>query len=266
MPDPLIDVDALSDSLHQLQVFDVRWYLADPGRGESEYRAAHIPGAVFVDLDKDLSSVPGSNGRHPLPTPGDFALTLGRLGLHRNDQVVVYDDAAGRIAARLWWMLRSIGHTGVRVLDGGIPAWIEAGNTTESGWIAPSHVDYGTVDDFSNSVTLDELEGRSLVDARAPERFRGDFEPVDPRPGHIPGAINIPTDVFVEDGRLRSADSMASLFVGIDDPVMSCGSGVTACHAALAYTIAGNPIPDVYVGSYSEWSRTDRDVSTGETP
>lgn len=266
MQSPLIDAAGLSTRLDETRIFDVRWYLADPGRGEAEYRAAHIPGAVFVDLDRDLSAEPGPAGRHPLPDPGDFAATLGRLGLHRDDQVVVYDDVAGRVAARMWWMLEAVGHSKVRVLDGGIQAWVDAGLDTESGWITPPPTSYGPIDGFSRVVTVHDLSGRALVDARAPERFAGEFEPVDPRPGHIPGATNIPTDEFIEDGVFRSPESLAELFAEMDDPVMSCGSGVTACHAALAYTVAGHSPPEVYIGSYSEWSRSDREVATGTSP
>lgn len=264
---PLITVDELASSLDSTHVCDIRWDLTDPDKGRSTYEEGHIPGAVFVDLDRDLSAPPGNSGRHPLPTPADFAATLGELGIRFDSHVVAYDDVAGRIAARMWWMLRSIGHEKVQLLDGGYQAWAQAGLDVDGDTVIPEPTDYPVPDGFAGTVGHDQLEGRTVVDARAAERYRGDFEPVDPRAGHIPGAINIPTSENVDEkGRFREATTLARIYDGVETPVMSCGSGVTACHDALAMVVAGREIPDVYVGSFSEWSRLGFPVATGPEP
>lgn len=261
---PIITVDELASSRDSLHICDIRWDLTDPSKGRATYEKGHIPGAVFVDLDRDLSGAPGDAGRHPLPDPADFATTLGGLGISPDSHVIVYDDVAGRIAARMWWMLRSIGHEKVQVLDGGYQAWVEAGHEGDVGTVVPERAWYPVPDGFTGVVGHDKLEGRTVIDARAAERYRGDFEPVDPKAGHIPGAVNIPTSENLDaNGRFRDATALAQTYGDLASPVMSCGSGVTACHDALAMVVAGREMPDVYIGSFSEWSRLGLPVATG---
>jgi thiosulfate/3-mercaptopyruvate sulfurtransferase len=278
----------------ELRIADVRWSLAEPGKGRRDYEAGHIPGAVFVDLDTDLSATSGP-GRHPLPEPAAFADRLGALGFGIRHDIVVYDDAGGTIAARLWWMLDNLGHPRVRVLDGGIGAWTDAGGqiTAEPPSHAPAALDLA--DRWSRVIERDDLANRLgelvLVDVRAPERYRGDVEPVDPVAGHIPGALNIPAaSMFAPDGRFLPAAELRARFearLGSSDEasdrtqggepgpvdarggrqvVTSCGSGVTACHGALAMRVAGLPDPLLYPGSYSDWSRSGMPVATGDEP
>lgn len=266
MPHPLIDPVTLERSRNAVRLFDIRWRLSDPGHGRAAYCAGHIPTAVFVDLDSDLSGSSGSTGRHPLPDPVVFQATLGRLGVGPDDPVVVYDDAGGTTAARMWWMLQAIGHDSIRVLDGGLDAWLAAGFPLETREASPDPVAYPGPISFSGVVDIDALDGRLVVDVRSPERYRGDVEPVDPRPGHIPGAVNIPTSYSLVDGRFADRAALGELYGNLDEPVVSCGSGVTACHTALAMAAAGLDVPEVYVGSYSEWSRSSRPVATGAHP
>ncbi len=228
--------------------------------------AGHVPGAVFVDLDHDLSGS-GGPGRHPLPDIAEFAASLGRLGVGGDDEVVVYDDVSGTIAARLWWMLRSIGHGKVRLLDGGFTTWSNEGRPIERGPVDPTPAVYPAPEGFAGVVLIDHLDGRTILDARSGERYRGEFEPVDPKAGHIPGALSVPTDAnLTSQGRFKSAEELDSQYRGFVDPVISCGSGVSACHDALAMVAAGLPMPGIYIGSFSEWSRLDRPVTTGPEP
>lgn len=265
---PLISIDELASSRDRVHVCDIRWELTDPDKGRSSYEMGHIPGAVFVDLDRDLSGPPGERGRHPLPDLDGFTEKLGRFGIGPDTHVVAYDDTGGRIAARLWWMLRSIGHDSVQVLDGGYQAWTGAGHDVGIGTVTPDPTTYPVPDGFKGVVTHDELDDRRLIDARAAERYRGEFEPADPKAGHIPGALNVPTGRNLDsDGRFLPASDLASVYASIgDNPVVSCGSGVTACHDALAMVVAGRDMPDVYVGSFSEWSHLDLPVATGPHP
>jgi thiosulfate/3-mercaptopyruvate sulfurtransferase len=262
----LISAEALAEQLETLKLFDLRWSLNDPHHGLRSYQTGHIPGAVFVDLDRDLSA-PEGDGRHPLPNIADFVGTLGRLGVSGDDGVVVYDDAGGSVAARLWWMLKSIGHEDVRVLDGGITSWTQSGHPLETTFRSPAPTTYPEVSRFTGALRHDELEGRSLGDVRAPERYRGDVEPIDPKAGHIPGAVNYPIAGNLEDGLFRTSEDLAMRYQDFPrSGVLYCGSGVNACHAALALTIAGRPMPDIYIGSFSDWSRRDLPVSTGPNP
>jgi thiosulfate/3-mercaptopyruvate sulfurtransferase len=265
---PLISVEELETIREEVVLCDLRWDLIDPDKGRTTYEKGHIPGAVFVDLDADLAAAPGEAGRHPLPDPGQFASTLASLGISPDSHVVVYDDVGGRIAARLWWMLRSIGHGSVQVLDGGYQAWTAAGNDVGVGTVTAELAHYPNPSGFSGVVRHEELPGRTVVDARAGERYRGETEPVDPKAGHIPGAINIPTDANLAiDGRFLLGADLKDVYGEVPDgAVVSCGSGVTACHDALAMVLAGRPMPDVYVGSFSEWSRLDLPVNTGPNP
>jgi thiosulfate/3-mercaptopyruvate sulfurtransferase len=265
---PLISVPELAASTERYRICDLRWDLTDPAKGKASYEAGHIPGAVFVDLDEDLAGPPGLGGRHPLPTPTAFAATLGRLGVDPATSVVAYDDVGGRIAARLWWMLRAIGHDQAQVLDGGYQAWVEEGEAIGHGNVTPEPAHYPPPTAFSGVAGNDDLTGRTLIDARSPDRYRGDHEPVDPKAGHIPGAHNVPTSENLDEGgRFRDPGTIGDLYSRFpDDVVVSCGSGVTACHDALAMVVAGRSMPDVYVGSFSEWSRLDLPVVTGDRP
>lgn len=270
----LIGVSRLAAAIDdaELRIADVRWYLDEPQRGRAEYEAGHIPGAVYFDLDTDLS-VAGGPGRHPLPAPDVFADTLGHLGIGNRHTVVAYDSRGGVTAARLWWMLRSIGHEQVAVLDGGIDAWTSAGSglTTsipryapvtyrQQGWRSPI-VDRRMVADRHDAIIL--------VDARSAERFRGDVEPVDPVAGHIPGAVNVPCEGNLgSDGRFLSPPELRRRFkeAGVTDPKRSvayCGSGVTACHNLLAMELAGMDGAALYPGSWSDWSTAGMPVNTG---
>jgi thiosulfate/3-mercaptopyruvate sulfurtransferase len=278
-PRPLVDADSLAARLDDpsLVVCDVRWYL-DGRSGLDAYEAGHIPGAVFVDLDTVLAADPSTGaGRHPLPDPGVFAGALGRLGVGEGVEVVAYDDAGGAVAARLWWMLRAVGQA-VAVLDGGFAAWtgpVERGPGAARPTVARTPVPWPA----TLTVSADEVaaisEGRDtaarLLDARAPERYRGEVEPVDARAGHIPGAINAP---FVENldpstGRFRPPEALRAHYSGLlgdppKDAVAYCGSGVNACHALLALEVAGVPGGRLFPGSWSEWAaRADRPIATG---
>jgi len=267
MTSPLISAGELSRSLDEVQVFDLRWSLTDPDHGVRAYQEGHVPGAVFVDLDRDLAAASGE-GRHPLPPVAAFVATLGRLGIAPGSAVVVYDDMAGAVAARMWWMLKSIGHPGqARVLDGGLQAWVDAGLPLDTGTVTPLPSAYPEVPGYTGVVGHDQLEGRVVADARSPERYRGDVEPVDPKAGHIPGAINYPLASNLEDGLFRDSRELSDLYEAFpDDGVVSCGSGVNACHTALALVVAGRTLPDVYVGSFSDWSLRDLPVATGPNP
>lgn len=258
-----------------LRIADVRWVLGDPERGRRDYEAGHIPGAIFVDLDRDLAA-PSGPGRHPLPSPADVAARMGALGFGSGDFVVACDDSFGTVAARLWWMLDNLGHTRVALLDGGLGAWRDAGLplTTEVPDVAPAEMRFPR-DQWSRIVDREalvaRLDGVTLVDARAPERYRGETEPVDPRAGHVPTALNMPAKVALrDDGTFlppaELAERFGRLVSGGRDVVTSCGSGVTACHTALALRVAGLPDPIVYPGSFSDWSRSDLPVATGAEP
>jgi len=256
-----------------LRICDVRWWLTDPGKGRRDYDAAHLPGAVFVDVDRDLVAADGP-GRHPLPSPADFVARMERLGIGDDGVVVAYDDAGGTIAARLWWMLDDLGQHSVRVLDGGIGAWVAAGGplTAEVAASVPAHLSLRT--SWTRVIDRPVLVGRllagdvTLVDARAPERYRGEIEPIDPVPGHIPGARSHPSaNSLGPDGHFLAQDALLERLGDLGpDVVTSCGSGVTACHTALAMRIAGLPDPILYPGSYSDWSRAGMPVATGDEP
>ncbi len=262
---PLISCQELRRRLGEVIICDIRWSLTEPGVGQSAYERGHIPGAVFVDLEGDLTGDEGP-GRHPLPSPQAFGLTLGRLGIRPDDEVVVYDDMYGVIAARMWWMLRSIGHQTSRLLDGGLGRWLDLGFPVVTGSETRPSTYYPEPEKFTKVASIDTLEGRTVVDARAPERYRGETEPIDPKAGHIPGAINLPTDQNLgPDGTFLPASELRRLYARAGShPVLSCGSGVSACHDAVALVVAGHDLPEIYIGSFSEWSRTDRPVATGE--
>lgn len=274
MTDPVVSVEWLADRLYNedLRVVDVRWFLNDPERGRTEYAAAHIPGATFMDLDSQLSAASG-DGRHPLPDRGAMADNLGRAGIGNEHHVVVYDTGGGGVAARLWWLLRWLGHTEVSILDGGWGAWKRGGYPTEN-----DPEGYEPVDFYEGPVSMPVVDadgvasrlGRAdLVDARAAERYRGEKEPIDPVAGHIPTAVNFPhTGNLTEDGLQQSPDELAERYssLGSREVVVYCGSGVTACLDVLAMERAGLPTPTLYPGSWSDWVARDLPIVTGPDP
>lgn len=260
-------------------VVDVRHQLAQPEHfGEAEYAKAHIPGALFVHLDRDLSArKTGRNGRHPLPTPENAAALFGRLGIDATKQVVAYDQGDGMYAARMWWMLRWLGHEHAAVLDGGFAKWQREGRpvSAETRAAKPTtFVPRGVRPTVSATGIAASLPRHALLllDARAAERYRGDNEPIDPVAGHIPGALNRPyTRNLAADGTFRSAHELRGDFDGMlhgrapEDLVHYCGSGVSACHNLLAAAVAGYPLTRLYPGSWSEWSADpSRPVAKGQ--
>ncbi|MCO5970746.1 sulfurtransferase [Actinoallomurus soli] len=259
---PLIDVQSLVRELRgDVVLLDVRWRLGGPP-GIEAYRRGHLPGAVFVDLDRDLAGPPGPAGRHPLPERQAFQDAMRRAGVRDDALVVVYDDADSTSAARAWWTLRYFGHRRVRVLDGGYHAWVEAGRpvTNEMPKVRPGDFTArpGGLPALDADGAAALAKGGVLLDARAPERYRGEVEPVDPVAGHIPGAVSAPTTGNVGvDGRFLPADLLRERFaeLGATDAAevgAYCGSGVTAAHEILALTVAGVPAA-LYVGSWSNW-------------
>jgi thiosulfate/3-mercaptopyruvate sulfurtransferase len=253
-------------------VLDVRWELACGAQREL-YAQGHIPGAAFIDLDRELSAPPGPGGRHPLPSPVNLVAAMRRAGVSRERPVVVYDAAASLPAARAWWLLRHYGHPDVRVLDGGLAAWVGAGGALASGPETPPSGDFagepGTMAVLDADGAAITAGAGVLLDARAPERFRGDVEPMDPVRGHIPGARNLPmADQLEPTGRLRDPGQLREGFAaaGIDPSVKVgayCGSGITAAHTVLALERAGLE-GALYPGSWSEWvTDPGRPVATG---
>jgi thiosulfate/3-mercaptopyruvate sulfurtransferase len=255
---PLISVEELREELGQVTLLDVR-YATDGPKGAGEYRRGHLPAAVYVDLDRDLAGLPGAGGRHPLPEPAAFEQAMRRVGVSRDRPVVVHDDWGGRAAARAWWLLRFFGHPDVRVLDGGVGAWTAAGGRLETGEVSPEPGDFVAQPGQLPVVDADDvLRVGVLVDARAPERYRGEVEPLDPVAGHIPGAVNVPTTSNLSpEGRFRPPAELAETYrsagaVAGADVAVYCGSGVTAAHDVLALELAGVRAA-LYPGSWSEW-------------
>jgi thiosulfate/3-mercaptopyruvate sulfurtransferase len=277
----LIDAAQLAAALGRpsLVVVDCRFELKDTSAGERAYAVGHIPGAVYAHLDRDLAgAVTGQNGRHPLPDIQSAARTFGRLGIDATTQVVAYDQDTGAWASRLWWMLRWLGHDQVAVVDGGFARWVAEGRPTSD------HVDRPTPRTFvphpraEMLATVADVAAHThdrrwrLLDARAPERFRGEVEPIDKAAGHIPGAANLPfPDNLTVDGTFRPPADLAARFsdalgdVPVEHVVAYCGSGVTACHNLLALEHAGLHGAKLYAGSWSEWSADpSRPIATGE--
>lgn len=252
-----------------VRIADVRWYL-DGRSGLDAYRLGHLPGAVFVDLNTALAAAPSADlGRHPLPEPEVFAAAMSAAGISNDSVVVAYDDAGGSSAGRMVWMLRNVG-VQAAVLNGGIGAWdgeLESGDADVSPALFAAQPW-----DVSLLADIDAAANASvLVDARAPERYRGDSEPADPQAGHIPGAINLPFAGNLTCGRFKSPDDLRQRFAqaGIDDAsqtVFYCGSGVTACHDLLAAEYAGLGRGRLFPGSWSQYSASGRAVATGEQP
>lgn len=274
----LISAPALAGLLPdpELLVLDTRASLEDPDHGQRAYNESHIPGARFLHLENDLSGpvVPGQTGRHPLPAPDILEARLRGLGLRRRDRVVAYDDGPGFFAARLWWLLRWLGMERVQVLNGGFTAWKDSGlplseHQRPREWPG----DFVATVAHERTITAAEIMQNldsgllALIDARAPERFRGEHEPIDPVAGHIPGATCLPcAGNLDEDGHFLSRHQLRERFREMPpegSPVSYCGSGVTACHNILAAVEAGLPEPKLYAGSWSEWiTDPNRPVST----
>lgn len=278
----LIRTDQLAASLDQprWRIVDCRFSLMEPARGQADYLAGHIPGAVYAHLDRDLSSPiqPRRSGRHPLPDPRRLAETLGAWGVGPQTQVVAYDDATGAIAARLWWLLRWLGHEAVAVLDGGWQAWTREGRPQSRELPAPESVRFQgqpraeLVLDAAAAATWAMNPDRRLLDAREAPRFRGEAEPIDPVAGHIPGALSAPYPANLgPDGLWLSPAELAARYRSLlgeaaaADTAVYCGSGVTAAHDLLALAHAGLGEARLYAGSWSEWI-TDprRPVATGD--
>jgi thiosulfate/3-mercaptopyruvate sulfurtransferase len=253
---PLVDGDWLEAHLGDadLRVVDCRWQLGQPGAGEQEWEAAHIPGAAFLDVDRDLSAPPGAGGRHPLPSAADFQSAARGAGISANAQVVAYDEAIDGGATRLWWLLRHFGHDAVAVLDGGLAAWREGGRPLRSGpeEIAPGDFEARPREDDRVSAGDIQRGAFTLLDARAPERYAGLAEPIDPVRGHIPGALNIPFAELAPGGRFLPTPALSGQ-IPDGELVAYCGSGVTACTVVLAAALAGRDAR-LYPGSWSEWS------------
>lgn len=277
----LIDVATLAAHLENPRwvILDCRFDLAEPMAGQRAYAAGHIPGARYAHLDHDLSGpVTSATGRHPLPDPVRLAAQLGQWGVAADTQVVAYDDAGGAFAARAWWLLRWLGHARVAVLDGGWAAWQAQGGATTPAVPAVNAAEFVFRPALESVVSAEEVlqavrdKTMCLLDARAPERFRGEVEPIDPVAGHVPGALNHPFQRNLEpDGRFLPAQMLRQRFqvtlgtAAAAQVVHMCGSGVTACHNLLAMAQAGLSGSRLYAGSWSEWIRDPaRPVASGE--
>lgn len=265
----LCTVTELAARLEEVTVLDVRYRLGGPP-GAGEYAAGHVPGAAYVDLDTDLAGPPGPGGRHPLPDPEGFQAAMRRCGVSGSRPVVVYDDWSAHAAARAWWLLRHHGHDRVQVLDGGWAAWCAAGLPVATGQHPPAEGDFVALPGSSPVISAAEVgQVGVLIDARAPERFRGEVEPVDPVAGHIPGAVNVPTAANLSaDGRFRTVPELAATYATVAavpgaEVAVYCGSGVTACHDLLALELTGVRAA-LYPGSWSGWvTDPERPVATG---
>ncbi len=270
---PLISASSLLSASSRPVLIDVTWNLAGPP-GRDAYDAGHLPGAHFVDLDTELAGPPGDGGRHPLPSASIVEAALRRAGVSQDSAIVVYDAANSMAAARAWWVFRYFGVRDVRVLDGGLAAWKAAGGEVRTDVPADAAGSFvaspGQIPMLDAAGAAELASTGVLLDARAPERFAGEVEPMDKVAGHIPGAVNAPTAANVTaDGHFLSADDLRARFAALgadgSTPVGAyCGSGVTAAHEALALEIAGIEAP-VYVGSWSEWiTDPDRPIATGK--
>jgi len=276
-PSPLIDVDELAVRLRRgdVRVADTRWKLGDPGFGRTIFEEGHIPSATHLDMDRDLAAPPGAGGRHPLPRPDAFARTMSQAGIG-NTLVVAYDQGDGLGAGRLWWLLRHFGYPNVVVLDGGFQAWRDADQPIEQG--PPRQVPavpFTARPNDHDAIEADELRlalstgSVHLLDARAPERWRGDIEPVDGVPGRIPGAINVPAASQINRGKFRTPAELLASFEGLGvldgkPIVVSCGSGVSACVDLIGLELAGVKDAKLYPGSYSGWIEKGFPVEHGE--
>ena len=266
----LINVDDLAAS-DDIRVFDCRFSLMDKTAGRSDYDVAHIPGALHADLEADLSSAPGEAGRHPLPDKDTLVTKLRAWGINNDSTIVCYDQNAGAFAARLWWLLRWLGHEHVAVLDGGLDAWLAAGQATTGEVPAFPAGDIQARATLTRTVAASQVlnAGNRLIDAREAARFNGEVEPIDPVAGHIPGAQCATFTDNLSHGRFRPPAELKARFeamgIGLNDPLVCyCGSGVTATHNILALLLAGYPEPALYPDSWSGWiTDPSRPVATG---
>jgi len=267
----LISTAELEPQLHHplWAVVDCRFDLSNTGWGEAAYQAGHIPNAVYAHLDRDLSGPKtGINGRHPLPDTNEFERCVRAWGISARTQVVAYDQDNGMYASRLWWLLKYVGHEAVAVLDGGWAKWLREGRPTQAGGIVREAADFVARPNPTLLLTAEEVArdwmnnpARRLLDARAPERYRGEVEPLDKVAGHIPGAVNYfyKNNVNAE-GAFRSAEELRAKFLELlrdvspEEAAHYCGSGVSAAHNILAMQVAGLPLTKLYAGSWSEWS------------
>jgi thiosulfate/3-mercaptopyruvate sulfurtransferase len=270
--DPLVDTGWLARAIERgaagLRVVDVRWYLDPARKGRDDFRAGHLPGAVFLDVDLDLSAPGGGRGlpagRHPWPDESQVARVMGRAGIGPGVRVVAYDDGPGAVAARLWYLLRAHGHEDVAVLDGGLAKWTAEGRPLSTVDVAPAEAVFTGRLRPGFVVGKEEMvrthRSRLVLDARAAERYRGETEPIDPRAGHVPGAVSAPWTGNATGGVapvMRPAAELRARYEALgaarETPVVYCGSGVNACHDLLALHLAGLS-GVLYAGSWSEWS------------
>jgi len=275
MYETLVDTATLNAHLDDpaWRIVDCRFDLGQPGAGREAWLREHIPGAVYAHLEEDLSGPPlTDHGRHPLPGTEALVRTFSRLGIGPATQVIAYDAAGGSMAARLWWLLRYMGHERVAVLDAGWPAWVAAGLPRDRGEQHCQAAAFHGHPRHDRLVRLDEVtQAALLIDSRAPARYRGEVEPIDPVAGHIPGAVNHDWQDnldaegrFLSPGALRRALLETLAGTPMETAVFYCGSGVTACHNVLAAAHAGLPEPRLYAGSWSEWcADPERPVATG---
>jgi thiosulfate/3-mercaptopyruvate sulfurtransferase len=267
---PLVSTTALADELNNpnLIIVDSRHDLMNASLGRDTYAASHLPGAIFMSIEDDLSTIKnGKNGRHPLPTPEAFAKTLGANGISNSSMVVVYDQGSSMFVGRLWWMLKWLGHESVYVLDGGFAQWQKEGRALEATTNTKPAATFVADENASMRLTIDEVAttlgnaDRRIIDARAAERYRGEVEPVDPVAGHIPGAFNRPFLTNLRNGVFKPADELKRDFDALlagrapESIIHQCGSGVSAISNIIAMEHAGLPGSKLYAGSWSEWSQ-----------
>jgi thiosulfate/3-mercaptopyruvate sulfurtransferase len=264
-----------------VRLIDARFLLGQPNAGRDAYDAGHVPGAIFLDLEHDLSSPKrsdGRGGRHPLPDPNVLASKLGMLGIGNEHSVIAYDDPSsgqGFYAAHVWWLLHYLGHDRVGVLDGGVPAWRAAGGTLETDLPIHAQTTFTPRVRPEMLVSAEDVTARGsgaiLIDSRAAPRYRGEVEPIDVKAGHIPGAINLDWSASLgPDGRFKSSSEQAERCAGLEDSeevLVYCGSGVSACGNLLALELAGISGARLYAGSWSDWiSQIDAPIATGQEP
>jgi thiosulfate/3-mercaptopyruvate sulfurtransferase len=274
--EPLVTSSWLRGRLGEpgMRVVDCRYRLGEPGAGEVLWHEGHVPGASFLDVDRDLAGPPGERGRHPLPETEAFESAARRAGIGQETLVVAYDEAGEGGAARLWWLLRHFGHNAVTVLDGGLRGWREAGGELRTGEEETEPGDFQATAPTTTPATAEELARARgsrppvLLDARVPERYRGEVEPIDPVAGRIPGALNMPFGELAPEGRFLAPGELRARFdaAGVhsgDEAVAYCGSGVTACVLVLAAEIAGIGPARLYPGSWSEWCARGLPVEKG---
>ena len=272
---PLIHAEEL------LRLNPTSYILVDASFGKANYEAKHLLGAIYVDLNTQLSDIKpdaADGGRHPLPTVQQFSERLGALGIQPESHVIVYDNKNGGMsAARFWWMMKSIGHENIQVIDGGLNAALTSGFPTSKESVTPAGTAPYPIEGWKlRLATLDEVEAVAqkeshiVVDVREKDRYLGIVEPIDLVAGHIPGAVNIPfAENLAADGRFKSPEMLKEKYtkafgaISSENVIVHCGSGVTACHTLLALAHAGMEIPKLYVGSWSEWSRNGKAIGTG---